>query len=389
MSTANPATSSESSVRERYSSAAQEREPELCCPVDYDRQYLEIIPQEVIDRDYGCGDPSKYVRPGETVLDLGSGGGKICFIAAQVVGETGSVIGVDMNDDMLALARQSQPVVAEKMGYDNIRFCKGKIQDMQVDRDAVDEHLAEHPIRCERDLQALEAHINQLRSTAPMIPDNSVDVVVSNCVLNLVDSAEKTKLFAEIFRVLRPGGRAVISDIVSDERVPAEMQRDGHLWSGCISGALQEKDFIDGFVEAGFQGVQMPNYQSEPWQVVGGLEFRSATVIAYKFPEGRCWEHNEAVVYRGPYACVEDDDGHRFVRGFRTAVCRKTFEKIQSEPYREDFIAISPATPIKSSNIEMFPCVGGDSFRDPKVTKGGKVQMNVLDNDCCSTDGCC
>ncbi len=113
MSTVNPALNTESTVRERYSSAAHQREPELCCPVDYDRQYLEIIPQEVIDRDYGCGDPSKYVRPGETVLDLGSGGGKICFIAAQVVGKTGSVIGVDMNDEMLELARRCQPTVMD------------------------------------------------------------------------------------------------------------------------------------------------------------------------------------------------------------------------------------------------------------------------------------
>ncbi len=389
MSTVNPALNTESTVRERYSSAAHQREPELCCPVDYDRQYLEIIPQEVIDRDYGCGDPSKYVRPGETVLDLGSGGGKICFIAAQVVGKTGSVIGVDMNDDMLKLARESQPLVAEKMGYDNMRFCKGKIQDMQVDRDQVDAYLTDHPIKCEQDLQALEAHITKLRTTAPMIPDNSVDVVVSNCVLNLVDSAEKNRLFAEIFRVLRPGGRAVISDIVSDETVPHKMQQDGHLWSGCISGALQEKEFIDAFVDAGFQGVHMPNYQSEPWQIVGGLEFRSATVIAYKFPEDACWEHNEAVIYRGPYASVRDDDGHEFVRGFRTAVCRKTFQKMQSEPYSNDFLAISPANPIKSSSREMFPCVGGSSFRDPKITKGGKVQINVLGDDCCGTDGCC
>src|SRR5438552_14062278 len=98
----------ESAVRQRYSQASQTKADALCCPVEYDRQFLKIIPAEVIERDYGCGDPSRYLKAGETVLDLGSGAGKICFIAAQVVGASGKVIGVDMNDDMLALARKHQ-----------------------------------------------------------------------------------------------------------------------------------------------------------------------------------------------------------------------------------------------------------------------------------------
>jgi len=104
----------EAAVRERYSAASQQRAADLCCPVSYDARYLEALPRELIERDYGCGDPSKHVRPGETVLDLGSGGGKICYIAAQVVGPQGRVIGVDCNDDMLALARKHQrPIVLE------------------------------------------------------------------------------------------------------------------------------------------------------------------------------------------------------------------------------------------------------------------------------------
>ena len=379
----------ETAVRERYSYAAEQREPELCCPVDYDRQYLEVIPQEVIDRDYGCGDPSKHVREGETVLDLGSGGGKICFIAAQVVGPTGSVIGVDMNDDMLALARKNQGVVAEKIGYDNVRFCKGRIQDMQIDRDQVDVYLRQHPVDGESALRRFESFQEEMRAKRPMIADNSVDVVVSNCVLNLVDATEKERLFAEIFGVLRAGGRAVISDIVSDEPVPPIMQQDGHLWSGCISGALQEKEFIDAFVRAGFQGVEMPAYQSEPWQVVQGIEFRSATVIAYKFPDVPCYEHNEAVVYRGPYASVTDDDGHEFTRGMRAAVCRKTFQKMQSEPYGSDFLAISPAAEIPSDRAAFYDCTGGQVERSPKVTKGGSVSTNNLGEECCGEGGCC
>src|SRR5438874_13786397 len=110
----------ESEVRKRYAAGAQSTEAKLCCPVDYNTEYLKVIPQEVIDRDYGCGDPSKCLREGETVLDLGSGTGKICFIAAQVVGPTGNVIGVDMTDEMLVVARKNGPIGAERSGYGNV-----------------------------------------------------------------------------------------------------------------------------------------------------------------------------------------------------------------------------------------------------------------------------
>src|SRR5207245_9000841 len=118
----------EATVRQRYAAGATQRADKLCCPVDYETKYLDAIPREVVERDYGCGDPSRYLREGETVLDLGSGTGKVCFIAAQIVGPNGKVIGVDMTDEMLEVARRNAPPVAERIGFANVEFRKGRIQ---------------------------------------------------------------------------------------------------------------------------------------------------------------------------------------------------------------------------------------------------------------------
>ncbi|MGB0578516.1 MAG: methyltransferase domain-containing protein, partial [Limisphaerales bacterium] len=264
----------EKSVKERYAAAAAAPEAALCCPVDYDRQYLEIIPDEVIEKDYGCGDPSKYLNPGETVLDLGSGTGKICFIAAQVVGVEGRVIGVDMTDDMLEVARRNAPVVAERVGYSNVEFRKGRIQDLALDLQALEDDLKANPIADANSFLAASDLAADLRVKKPLVANDSVDVVVSNCVLNLVEAREKRVLFGEIFRVLKKGGRAVISDIVADEDVTEEMQDDPILWSGCISGALREDEFLKAFEDAGFHGVRLLKRDDTPWQTVKGIEFR-------------------------------------------------------------------------------------------------------------------
>ncbi len=224
----------EETVKQRYSAAAQKKQQALCCPVEYDQKHLEIIPAEIIERDYGCGDPSQYLKPGDVVLDLGSGAGKICYIAAQVVGAQGRVIGVDMNDDMLALARKYQKPIADRLGYSNVEFRKGRIQDLALNLEKLDEKLAVEPIMSSSAYLEVEALADQLRQTEPLIPSDSIDVVISSCVLNLVDPRFKAQLFGEIFRVLQKGGRSVVADIVSDEDVPVELQSDPELWSGCI-----------------------------------------------------------------------------------------------------------------------------------------------------------
>src|SRR5690606_11844254 len=130
-----------------------------------------------------------------------------------------------------------------------------------------DAYLREHPVHSAADLDRMESHARHLRHSAPTIPDDSIDVVVSNCVLKLVDSADKSQLFQEVFRVLKPGGRAVISDIVAAEEVPAAMRNDPELWSGCISGAFQEAEFLQAFLETGFYGLEIADFGAEPWRV--------------------------------------------------------------------------------------------------------------------------
>jgi arsenite methyltransferase len=276
------AQSKERIVRERYAAGAKQRADKLCCAVDYKSEYLKVIPPEVIERDYGCGDPSRHLREGETVLDLGSGTGKICFIAAQIVGPKGKVIGVDMTDEMLEIARRNAPIVAERIGYKNVELRKGRIQDLALDLEFLEQELKKRPITDAASFLAVADLAKELRVSDPLIASDSIDAVISNCVLNLVEPNSKRQLFHEIFRVLKKGGRAVISDIVSDEKVPEEMQNDPELWSGCISGAFTEESFLDAFENAGFSGIQILNRDVEPWRTVQGIEFRSITIEASK-----------------------------------------------------------------------------------------------------------
>ena len=379
----------ESAVRGRYAAASQSHEACLCVPSQgYDAQYLASIPQEIIERDYGCGDPSRHVREGEVVLDLGSGGGKICYICAQKVGAKGKVIGIDFNQPMLDLARAHQKSIAERIGYFNTSFRKGKIQDLRLDLDVFEKYLEEHPVKSADDYLRASEEAERLRRASPMVEDNSVDVVVSNCVLNLVRPGDKRQLFEEMFRVLKVGGRCVISDIVCDEDVPQEMQDDPQLWSGCISGAFREDAFLKMFEAAGFYGMHVIERGDQPWQTVKGIEFRAVTVAAYKGKQGPCFEHYQAVIYKGPWRKVIDDDGHTLERGQRMAVCDKTFRLYQREPYRDQFYFVEPLTAVKDGEAKAFEC-RRNAVRNPKETKGVDYDTTTEASACCGPDGCC
>jgi arsenite methyltransferase len=371
-----------SSVQERYAAGANDRQAELCCPVNYDPHYLKIIPNEVIERDYGCGDPSQYVKEGDVVLDLGSGGGKICFIASQVVGKNGRVIGVDMTDDMLELSRRNAPIVAERIGYNNIEFKKGMIQDLKTDMGLVDQYLKSHPVSNSGSLLDLQSEISRIGRESPMIADSSIDIIVSNCGLNLVSDKEKRQLFEEMYRVLKVGGRIAISDIVSDEMSPEHLKKDEKLWSGCISGAFQEHEFGQLLEDVGFYGITIDKFDKEPWQIVEGIEYRSMTVLACKGSPAAEFDKNQAVMYKGPWKEVTDEAGRKFPRGQRMAVSDKTFAMMTSSPYQNHMVAIEPLIPVKDE-VSFRNC--GMVVRDPKKTKSGvaAVTSDPKQGSCC------
>ena len=182
----------------------------------YDASQTGIRPEQAVKASLGCGNPTALAQlnPGETVLDLGSGGGIDVLLSARRVGPTGKAYGLDMTDDMLALARENQ----KKSGLHNVEFLRGEIENIPL-------------------------------------PDNSVDVIISNCVINL--SADKDRVLREAFRVLKPGGRFAVSDVVVRGEVPEEIRRSMLLWVGCIAGALSDADYIGKLRNAGFEQIEL------------------------------------------------------------------------------------------------------------------------------------
>jgi len=241
------------------------------------------------------------------------------------------------------------------------------------------------------ELYEFEAECDRLRRERPLISDGEVDLVVSNCVLNLAKGEDKGRLFTEIHRVLKRGGRAVISDIVCDEDATESILADPQLWSGCISGAMREDVFLEMFERAGFYGVEILSRQAAPWQVIEGIEFRSVTVRAFKGKEGPCLERNQAIVYQGPWRCVCDDDGHTLYRGKRMAVCDKTFSILTDPagPYAGRISPVPPREEIPIERADAFDCTR-DAFRHPRETKGMEYQQSLpAAGETACGPGCC
>ena len=190
-----------------------------CDPITsglYSQEETGAVPEKALHASLGCGNPTALAKlnPGEVVLDLGSGGGIDVLLSARRVGPLGKAYGLDMTDEMLALARENQ----KKAGIENVEFLKGEIENIPL-------------------------------------PDNSVDVIISNCVINL--SADKDRVLREAFRVLKPGGRFAVSDVVVRGEVPAEIRKNVELWIGCIAGALRDTEYLEKLQAAGFERVEI------------------------------------------------------------------------------------------------------------------------------------
>ena len=290
-------------VREFYGKAAEEPQEELCCPTKNTQEDTSHIPQEVLDRFYGCGSPTiiAKVSEGETMVDLGAGAGIDCFIAAKKVGPTGKIYGIDMTDEMLKVANENRHLVAKNLGYDIVEFRKGFLEDIPVE-------------------------------------DSTVDLITSNCVINL--SPDKKAVFNEMWRILKDHGRIVISDIVSEEETPPYLKLNKQLWGECISGALTEDEFMAYLEQAGFYGLQI--LSKVFWKEVEGYLFYSVTLRGYKFEKKEsCVYIGQKVIYHGPYKAITDEEGHLFPRNEPVEVCTDTAAKLSNFPYAGQFTILN------------------------------------------------
>ncbi len=307
-----------------------------CCPAETMperlRSLLADIHPEVTSRFYGCGSPLPPAVEGMTVLDLGCGTGRDVFLLSRLVGEQGRVIGVDMTPEQLEVAERHRQWHAERYGHaqSNVSFVEG--------------------------------HIEQLDACG--IADASFDVVVSNCVLNL--SPQKERVFAEIFRVLKPGGELYFSDVFADRRIPAALRSDPVLLGECLAGALYTEDFRRLMERVGCADARsvsqapIPIYDPQIEAKIGMVGFRSITMRAFKTPlEDRCEDYGQTATYLGtidglPHAFVLDDH-HRFETDRPMLVCGNTFDMLAQSRYGKHF----RLTGDTRTHFGLFDCAPG------------------------------
>lgn len=313
-----------------------------CCATDsappWLRDLIAEVHPEVRERFYGCGAPIPPALAGCTVLDLGCGSGRDCYLLSRLVGETGRVIGVDMTSAQLEVARRHLSWQMHRFGYrrPNVRF--------------------------------VEAYIEDLESAG--ISDNSVDLVVSNCVLNL--SPDKPRVFREMLRVLKPGGEFHFSDVFADRRIPDSLRDDPVLRGECLGGALYIEDFRRLMADAGCADARVvgsaavPLLDPEIERRIGFVQFRSLTIRGFKLPlEDRCEDYGQIASYRGalpdhPHA-FELDDHHRFETGKPMPVCGNTADMLTATRYAPHFEVRGD----KSRHFGLFDCRPADAAAGP------------------------
>ncbi len=287
-------------VKNVYSSAATEKAG-LCCPKPMPSDLIRHIPEKAFDHNYGCGTPvvKAGLKPGQIVVDLGSGVGIDCFVAAKIVGAEGRVIGIDMTDDMLGQAFMFNNGVSKNLGYDVVEFRKGLLERLPL-------------------------------------ADNSVDVVMSNCVINL--STQKDLVFKEIFRVLKVGGRLVLSDIVSDREISPADQASKQEWAECVTGSMSLGGLLGAVEKAGFVG--MHQLDEAGWQTIRGYNFSTLTIEATKYVSDCDAQVSSLAIYLGPYAKVVDDMGNEYVRFRPVAIRDDVAALLKVGPNADSFIVV-------------------------------------------------
>ena len=271
--------SGHSSVREFYGKAALNANEDIVNPLAPAQAEADFIPGKTKKHSYGCGSPVTDGAPqeGETLVDLGSGSGVECFMASASVGKTGKVYGIDMTDEMLHLAAESQEEVAERLGYNNVEFRKGFLEQIPLD-------------------------------------ESTADVVISNCVINL--SPDKRMTYQEIFRILKPGGRLVVSDIVTDTAIPVTLKNNVRYRGECLGGAMQQEELVAMMEAAGFNRIRF--IKRFPYRQVESMDFFSLTYEAFR--PVATGEQSVDVVYSGPYGAVHTESGILLVKGRRTTI---------------------------------------------------------------------
>ena len=322
------------SIREYYGQVLQssaDLKTSACCLTEsmppHVSAILKDIHPEVKDRFYGCGSPVPPALEGITVLDLGCGSGRDCYVLSKLIGAKGRVIGLDMTGEQLAVARRHQKFHADKFGYANTEFKQGFIEDLQ----------------------------------SAGITDDSVDLVISNCVLNL--SPDKPRVFREIFRVLKPGGELYFSDVFSDRRIPDPLTKDPVLVGECLGGALYIEDFRRIIAEAGCRDARMlsstPLAINNPdiERMAGFIKFYSMTVRAFKLDlEDRCEDFGQVAYYQGTLAehphFFDLDDHHHFETGKPMLVCGNTADMISRTRYARHFKLVGE----KKTHHGLFDC---------------------------------
>lgn len=311
----------QSSVRNYYGEVLktnQDLKTSACCTAEsmpvYLRPMLKDIHPEVLEKFYGCGSPIPLALEGLTTLDLGSGSGRDCYMLSKLVGPQGRVIGVDMTEQQVDVAKRHIGYHTERFGYKkpNIEFRTGLIEDLK----SVD------------------------------IPDNSVDLVTSNCVLNL--SPAKPQVFAEIFRVLKPGGELYFSDVFASARIPKHLAQDPLLLGECLGGAMYTEDFRRLMLSLGCADYRIVNRSQlslnsgEVEDKIGMIDFYSMTVRAFKLPlEDRCEDYGQSAIYKGtipqaPHAFMLDDH-HNFKTGKPMLVCSNTAAMLSQTRFAKHF----------------------------------------------------